>query len=96
MSAPDVERFVVDAFPSVVCPVTDSVPLEVRDEVAVIAPPVTLPLVNEVTNAVTALNKVAKRLLEVAFAVIRLVILPVVEKRFVTVPTVVEDVLSTV
>ena len=54
---------VVEALPSVVCPVTARVPFEVRDEVAVIEPPVSVLEVR-----LRALRTLAKRLVDVAFA----------------------------
>jgi hypothetical protein len=76
-SDPDTERFVVEAFPREVCPVTVksaivvvaseeapstvNVPLEVSDEVAVMAPPVRVFMV-----PVTAERMLAKKLVEVA------------------------------
>ena len=76
-------------------PTTVRVPLEVREDVAVIDPKVAVPPVKEEIMPVTALNSVAKRLDEVALVLVRLVMLPVVEKRLVTVPTVVLEVLRT-
>jgi hypothetical protein len=55
-----------EALPRVVCPVTFNVPLEVRDEVAVMEPPVIEPAVRVVMKEVTAFRRVAKRLEEVA------------------------------
>jgi hypothetical protein len=52
-------RLDVDAFPSVVCPVTVNVPLEASEDVAVIAPPVMILLERVVMYAVTALKSVA-------------------------------------
>ncbi len=46
---------------------TVSVPLEVSDDVAVIDPPVTVPLVISSKNAVAALKRYAKKLDDVAF-----------------------------
>lgn len=76
---------VVEAFPRVVCPVTFNVPLAVRDEVAVIDPPVIVPPVNVVKKALMPLSKVAKRLDDVAFVLVRLVIEPLVLVRLVAV-----------
>ena len=59
-------RLVVEAFPSVVCPVTERVPLDVSDEVAVIDPIVAVPPRSDEIPAVTALKVVAKRLVEEA------------------------------
>ena len=87
---------VVEALESVVCPVTERVPFEDRDEVAVIDPIVADPPVSEEIVAVTAFKSVAKKLELVALVLFKLVIAPCVEKRLVTVPTVVEEVLSTV
>ena len=77
---------VEDALPRVVCPVTLSVPLEVKEEVAVIDPPVRVLIV-----AVIALSAVAKKLEEVAFVVFSLV-----TKRSVTVKDVADALLRTV
>ena len=55
------------------CPVTLNVPLEIREDVAVILPPVKVLIV-----AVTALRRVAKKLEDVAFVLVRLAIVPVV------------------
>ena len=85
-----------EAVVSVVCPPTVSVPLDVKDEVAVIVPIVAVPPVRDEMNPVTVLNSVAKRLEEVALVLDKLVIVPVVEKSVLIVPTVVEAVLSTV
>ena len=60
--APTAERFVVDAFPSVVNPVTFKVPFEVKEDVAVILPPVKLLIV-----PVTAFNIEVNKLVDVAF-----------------------------
>jgi hypothetical protein len=100
------ETAVVDALPSVVwpetvsveavvvarveVPVTVRVPFEVRDEVAVMDPPVRV-----LTVPVTALKTEAKRLVEVAFVAVRLpmnavVRLASVDQRLVTVPLVVD------
>jgi hypothetical protein len=49
-----------------------------------------------VITAVTAFRRVAKKLVEVALVLVRLLIVPVEAKRVLIVPTVVEDVLSTV
>jgi len=87
---------VAEAVVSVVCPPTVSVPLDVKDEVAVIVPIVAVPPVRDEMNPVTVLNSVAKRLEEVALVLDKLVIVPVVEKSVLIVPTVVEAVLSTV
>ena len=75
---------------------TLKVPFEVNDDVAVRDPKVAVPPVREEIMPVTALNNVAKRLEEVALILVRLVTSPVVEKRLVTVPTVVLEVLRTV
>ena len=50
------------------------VPFVVRDEVAVIDPPVIEPAVRDEMNPVTALKRVAKRLEEVALVATRLVV----------------------
>jgi hypothetical protein len=88
---PDTVRAEDDALARVLCPVTESVPLEVSDEVAVIDPPV-----KEEKIPVTAVRRVEKRLDEVALVLVKLVIVPVVEKRLVAVSVVAEAVLSTV
>ena len=62
---------------SVLCPVTESVPLEERDEVAVIEPIVADPPVSVEMTPVTALKSVAKRLDELAFVLVRF---PIVEE----------------
>ena len=64
---------VAEAVESVDCPVTERVPLDVREEVAVILPPVKVLIV-----AVTALTRVAKKLEDVALVLVRLAIVPVV------------------
>ena len=64
---PDTVRLDVLAFPKVVCPVTESVPLEVKDEVAVMEPNVEDPPVSVDMTPVRAFRLVAKRLVEVAF-----------------------------
>ena len=69
---------------------TFNVPLEVRDEVAVIVPPVIVPPVNVVKNAVMPLSNVAKRVDDVAFVLVRLVIDPLVLVRLVAVRAVAE------
>ena len=79
------ERFVVEAFPSVDCPVTERVPFEVKDEVAVILPNDALPPVNEEIVAVTALRSVVKKFVDVALVVVRLVMVVVAN---VVVPTI--------
>ena len=58
---------VAEAVESVDCPVTLRVPLDVRDDVAVRAPPVIDPLVSVEKVAVIAFKSVAKKLDEVAF-----------------------------
>ena len=86
-----------DVVASVVRPlVTVNVPFEVNDDVAVIDPPVTVPAVNDVMNDVTTFARVAKKLDDVALVFVRSLIVPVVEKSVATVPTVVDEVLSTV
>ena len=72
------------------CPVTARVPLDVRDEVAVTDPIVALPPVREEMVAVTAFKSVAKKLELVALVLVRLVTVPVVEKRLVEVNPVAE------
>ena len=56
----------VEAFPRVLCPVTERVPLEVSDEVAVTVPPVILLPVREEIAPVTAERILVKKLVEVA------------------------------
>ena len=72
------------------CPVTLKVPLEVKEEVAVTDPIVALPPVREEMVAVTAFKSVAKKLELVALVLVRLVTVPVVEKRLVEVNPVAE------
>ena len=62
----------MEAFPSVLCPTTVRVPLEVKDEVAVRDPIVAVPPRREEIPAVTALKVVAKRLVEVALVKVAL------------------------
>jgi hypothetical protein len=69
MAVPEVSAD-VDAFPSVLCPVTESVPLETSEEVAVTEPPVTLPLVSEEKKPVTPCTMLAMRPVVVVVAVI--------------------------
>ena len=64
---PDTVRLDVLAFPKVVCPVTERVPLEVSEDVAVIEPNVEDPPVSEEMTPVNAVRLEAKRLVEVAF-----------------------------
>ncbi len=71
-----------EAFPNVVCPVTANVPFDVRDEVAVIEPPVNVLIVD-----VIAFNTVAKKLDDVAFVDERFVIVAFVPNKFVEVRT---------
>ena len=85
----------VEAFPSVVCPVTFNVPFETRDDVAVIVPLVTDPEVSEEIKDVAAERSVAKKLELVAFVVtslvtVRFVIEPLVVVRLVAVSPVVD------
>ena len=75
---PLAERLVVDAFPSVLCPVTERVPLDVNDEVAVIDPIVAVPPKSDEIPPVTALKVVAKRLEDVALVKVALVAVRVV------------------
>ena len=63
----EVMRLVTEVEASVDWPVTERVPLDVREDVAVILPPVKV-----LTVAVTALRRVAKKLEDVAFVVVRL------------------------
>jgi hypothetical protein len=63
-----VEKLDEDALPSVDCPTTLRVPCEVREEVAVMSPPVRVLMV-----AVRARKRVAKRLDEVALVKVELV-----------------------
>lgn len=65
---------VVEAVVRVLCPVTESVPLEVNDEVAVRVPMVAVPPVMVEKTLVTALNTLATRLETV---VVARVVLPV-------------------
>jgi hypothetical protein len=78
---------VVDALPSVVCPVTCRVPLETSDEVAVMVPPV-----KELITPVTAARSEEKK----PFEVVLLVMLALVLVRVVAVSAVADAVLSTV
>ena len=66
--APVVVNPVVDALPSVDCPVTESVPLDTSEEVAVIVPPVSVFTVPEIAERVFV-----KKLVDVAFTVVKLV-----------------------
>jgi hypothetical protein len=84
---------VVEALPNVLCPVTVSVPCDDREEVAVIAPPVTVPEVSVVKKAVTPLSKVAKRLDDVALVVVSEVKVGVSVSVYVTRP---DEVVATV
>ena len=77
--APTALIFVVEAFIKVVFPVTSNVPVETKDEVAVIVPPVIVPLVNVEKNAVTPFRSVVKKLVEVAFTKVALVAVRFVE-----------------
>jgi hypothetical protein len=68
----DVEAVIADnevavVVASVLVPSTVNVPLEVSEDVAVIAPPVMILLERVVMYAVTALKSVAKRLVVVLF-----------------------------
>ena len=65
----DTEALVDEELVRVVCPVTLRVPLEVRDVVAVIAPPVIDPAESEVIKELTALMTVAIRPVVVVVAV---------------------------
>lgn len=53
---------------------TVRVPFDVNDDVAVILPPVTVPLVSVVKNAVTPFRSVAKKFVDVAFVAKRFVV----------------------
>ena len=87
---------VAEAVAIVDWPVTERVPLDVSEEVAVRVPKVAELPESVVMNPVTALRSVARKLVEVAFVLVRLLIVPVVAKSVLIVPTVVDDVLSTV
>jgi hypothetical protein len=69
LEKPATERLVVEALPKLVCPVTVRAPLDVKDDVAVIEPPVITPLVNVEKNPVTAVSNVEKRLVEVLLVI---------------------------
>ena len=60
---------VEEAFPKVVCPVTASVPLATKDEVAVTVPKVADPPVRLVISPVTEVRRLAKSDVEVALVV---------------------------
>lgn len=95
-NVPEDERFVDEAFPNVLCPETESVPLLVKEEVAVMVPSVALPPVREEMSAVTEVSSVVKKLLEVAFVVVRFAIVPFVPYIVVAVSAVAEAVDSVV
>jgi hypothetical protein len=75
-------------------PFTVRVPFEVNDDVAVIDPPVILPLVSVEKKAVTPLRSEVKRLEEVALVLVRLVIIPLLAKRLVVVLFVVVELVT--
>ena len=74
-------RAVAEAFPSVVCPTTVSVPSEESDEVAMITPPVVVPTVSVLIDAL-----VAVRFVKTAFMAFRKVENKLVELLFVMNP----------
>ena len=88
VTVPDAEvKLVIDEVASDVRPLsTDKVPLDVKDVVARIVPPVIEPDDRDVINAVTPLMREAKRLVEVAFPDTRLVAEALVDTKFVDVP----------
>jgi hypothetical protein len=75
-------------------PVTVSVPFDVNDEVAVIDPPVTVPLVRFVKNAVTPLRSEAKRLVVVALVAVKLDVEALVAAKLVVVAFVVVELVA--
>ena len=72
---------VEDAVESVVCPVTLSVPLATRDDVAVTVPPVIDPPVRVLIVPVTVFRTLVKRFVDVAFVEVRFVKMPVTAER---------------
>jgi hypothetical protein len=62
-------RLLVLAFPRVLCPVTERVPLDTSDDVAVTEPPVTLPPVSDEKKPVTPCTIVATKPVVVVVAV---------------------------
>jgi hypothetical protein len=78
---PDTVRALVEALPRLLCPVTVSVPLDVSDVVAVIDPPVIVPLVRVSKSAVTERSKAAKKVEDVPLVVLKRVIVPLATVR---------------